>query len=370
MASKKGGVTAESTIFRRTLVAVSVMQMFLAASGAYAQTDPAPAGAQPAAAAATNNAAPVANRAAHASVKGSTGSAAIPLNSAEVTANRRREPAREVPMKVDTLSSDALQKSGATKLSDYLSTQPGVGFNSGGGPGQGTISMRGVTAGKDVGPTVGVYVDDTPLGSNTVSGGGAALALDMGLLDLNHIEILFGPQGTLYGAGAMGGLLKYVTNQPDTESFFGTVGTTFSSTWHGGLNNTTNVVLNLPLKQDVAALRIAAFNNHDGGYVDAIGAAAGTRINRSDTTGVRASLLVTPTRKLTFRFTATIQNINSSGQNYVDYGMDGRPAYGALTKLQDAPEPYHQSNQFYTANAEYDFGWARLNAISAYQSLR
>ncbi|MDN7876882.1 TonB-dependent receptor [Burkholderia aenigmatica] len=371
MASKKGGVAAESTIFRRTLVAVTVMRMFLAASDACAQTEPAQPGAgTPPPAAATERAAPATDRDGNASAKGRAGGAAITLNSVEVTANRRREPAREVPMKVDTLSSDALQKSGATKLSDYLSTQPGVGFNSGGGPGQGTISMRGVTAGKDVGPTVGVYVDDTPLGSNTVSGGGAALALDMGLLDLNHIEILFGPQGTLYGAGAMGGLLKYVTNQPDTESFFGSVGTMFSSTWHGGLNNTTNVVLNVPLKSDVAAMRIAAFNNHDGGYVDATGAAAGTRINRSDTTGVRASLLVTPTRKLTFRFTATLQNINSNGQNYVDYGMNGRPAYGALTKLQDSQEPYHQSNQFYTANAEYDFGWARLNAISAYQSLR
>ncbi|WP_241293563.1 TonB-dependent receptor [Burkholderia stabilis] len=371
MGSNKDRFAAAPTLFRRTLVAVSVMRMFVAAAGAHAQDVPAQTGTQPpAAVTAQQGVAPEAERDKAANANGAKRGAAVTLNSVEVTANRRREPAREVPMKVETLSSDALQKSGATKLSDYLSTQPGVGFDSGGGPGQETISMRGVTAGKDVGPTVGVYVDDTPIGSNTVSGGGAGLALDMGLLDLNHIEILFGPQGTLYGAGAMGGLLKYVTNQPDTESFFGSAATTFSTTWHGGLNNTTNVVLNLPLKRDVAALRIAAFNNRDGGYIDAKGAAAGTRINANDTTGVRASLLVTPTRKLTFRFTATLQNINSDGQNYVDYGMNGQPAYGALTKLQEAQEPYHQSNQFYTANAEYDFGWARLNAISAYQSLR
>ncbi|MGS0894121.1 TonB-dependent receptor [Burkholderia stagnalis] len=371
MASKKDGAATEPTILRRTLVAVSVVQMFFAAAGAHAQDGTArPGSRSPAAAVTADKLLPAADGGSGDDARRGGGNAAVTLNSVEVTANRRREPAREVPMKVDTLSSDALQKSGATKLSDYLSTQPGVGFDSGGGPGQETISMRGVTAGKDVGPTVGVYVDDTPLGSNTVSGGGAALALDMGLLDLNHIEILFGPQGTLYGAGAMGGLLKYVTNQPDTESFFGSAATTFSSTWHGGLNNTTNVVLNLPLKSDVAALRIAAFNNHDGGYVDAVGPAAGTRINTSDTTGVRASLLVTPTRKLTFRFTATLQNINGDGQNYVDYNMNGQPVYGALIKYQAADEPSHQSNQFYTANAEYDFGWARFNAISAYQSLR
>ncbi|RKF48600.1 TonB-dependent receptor [Paraburkholderia fungorum] len=372
MGSKRGRAIPGPIFLGRTLVAVSVMKLFLTTAEVAAQTAPSAPGTDtqtvsPAASAAQAPAA--ASSPAAAAGKGN-GSNAVTLNSVEVTANRRREPAREVPMKVDTLSSESLQKSGATNLSDYLSSEPGVGFNSGGGPGQGTISMRGVTAGTDVGPTVGVYVDDTPLGSNTVSGGGAALAFDMGLLDLNHIEILFGPQGTLYGAGAMGGLLKYVTNQPDTENFSGQVGTTFSSTWHGGLNNTTNAVLNLPLKSDVAAVRISAFNTHSAGFIDAVGADAGSRINENDTTGMRASVLLTPTRKLTFRFTATVQNINSDGQNFVDYGMNGQPVFGALTKNLDSPEPYHQSNQFYTANAEYDFGWARFNSISAYQSLR
>lgn len=244
-----------------------------------------------------------------------------------------------------------------------------MSFDSGGGPGQGTLAIRGITTGEDVGPTVGVYVDDAPVGSSTVYGGGAGLALDMGLLDLNHIEILFGPQGTLYGAGAMGGLLKYVTNQPDTEYFSGQVGTSFSSTWHGGLNNTTNAILNIPLKQDVAAVRLSVFNNHDGGYVDAVGGDAGSRINKGDTTGMRASVLVTPTNKLTFRFTATIQDINNDGLDLVDYGMNGRPVFGDLKRNLYSSEAYHQSIQFYTADAEYDFGWARLNAISSYQTL-
>ncbi|MFK0378703.1 TonB-dependent receptor [Pandoraea sp. NPDC090278] len=360
MGSKRRRVVPGSIFVRRTWVAASVMKLFFIAASASAQTAPV-APAAPAAPVQTN---PSGEQ----SAAGAGG--AVTLNSVEVTANRRREPAREVPMKVDSLSADALQKAGATKLSDYIATEPGVGFNSAGGPGQATISMRGVTAGKDVGPTVGVYVDDVPLGSNTVSGGGASLAFDMALLDLNHIELLFGPQGTLYGAGAMGGLLKYVTNQPDTESFSGNVGTTMSSTWHGGFNNTVNAVINLPIKTDVAALRIAAFNTHDAGYVDAVGAAGGSRINKNDTTGLRASLLVTPTSKLTFRLTATVQNINASGQNYVNYDMNGQPVYGRLTRQLDQAEPYHQSNQFFTANAEYDFGWARLNAISAYQSLR
>jgi outer membrane receptor protein involved in Fe transport len=198
---------------------------------------------------------------------------------------------------------------------------------------------------------------------------GAQSALDMGLLDLNHIEILFGPQGTLYGAGAMGGVLKYVTNQPDTENFSGQVGTGFSSTWHGGLSNTTNAVLNIPLKSDVAAVRFSVFNDHEGGYVDAIGDAGSTRINRGDTTGFRASALVTPTDKLTFRFTANVQDINYSGLNYVDYNASGKPVFGDLTRNLGSSEAFHESIQFYTADAEYNFGWARFNAISSYQSI-
>ncbi|VWC52287.1 ligand-gated channel [Burkholderia lata] len=272
-------------------------------------------------------------------------------------------------MKVDTVSSEHLQKAGATQLSDYITSEPGVSFSSGGAPGQGTISIRGITAGQDIGPTVGVYVDDASFGSSTVYGSGAQLALNMGLLDLNHIEILFGPQGTLYGAGAMGGVLKYVTNQPDTENFSGQVGTGFSSTWHGGLNNTTTAVLNIPLKSDVAAVRLSAFNDHEGGYVDAVGSSSGTHINQGDTTGFRASALVTPTNKLTFRFTADIQDVNSSGLNFVDYGTNGRPVYGDLKRYLGSAEPYHQSIQFYTADVEYDFGWARFNSISSYQSI-
>jgi iron complex outermembrane receptor protein len=313
--------------------------------------------------------APVAKAPVTAASPESATTASTTLNTVEVTANRRREPAREVPMQVNTVSTDDLQKAGATKLSDYISSQPGVNFDSQGGTGLGQLSMRGITTGVQTGPTVGVYVDDIPFGSSTFYGGGATTALDMALLDLNHIEILRGPQGTLYGAGAMGGLLKYVTNEPDPGAFSGQVGAGFSATEHGGLNHTEDAVLNIPLKTDVAALRVSAFNDHDGGHTDAIGSQAGSHIDRGDTTGARASLLVTPTNQLTVRLTATTQNINRDGQNLVDYGMNGRPVYGAYTRDLFTAEPFHQNTQLYSAEVEYDFGWARLDSISSYGSI-
>jgi len=293
----------------------------------------------------------------------------VTLNTVVVTANRRREPAREVPMQVNVLSSDELQKSGAKTLTDYLTTEPGVDLNNGGGSGSGQVSIRGVTTGSQTGPTVGTYIDDIAFGGSTFYSQSATFALDMSLLDLNHIEILRGPQGTLYGAGAMGGLLKYVTNEPDSEQFSGQAGTGMSVTEHGGINTTANATVNIPLKEDVAALRISAFGEHDAGYVDAVGQDPGTHVDHGDTTGARASLLLTPTKDLTVRLSAITQNIDRNAPNYVEYGPNEQAVYGDLTTRQDAPEPFHQNIQLYSAGVEYELGWARLNSISSYQSI-
>ncbi|VVE13975.1 ligand-gated channel [Pandoraea horticolens] len=293
------------------------------------------------------------------------------LNTIEITANRRREPAREVPMQVNALSAQDLERKGNQSMRDYLTTEPGVSMSTQ-GAGQSQISMRGITTGTDISPTVGVYVDEVPFGSSTVYGGGAALALDMGLLDLNHIELLRGPQGTLYGAGAMGGLLKYVTNEPDTEGgLSGRAGVMFSGTRYGGLNHTENAVVNVPIKEGVAALRVSAFNQNDGGFINRIGGDPQRGVNGATTRGGRASLLLTPGRDLTIRLTATTQKIKRDGTAYVDYNFATRqPLYGDLEQNRKVNEPFDQSIQLYSANIEYDFGWGRLNAVSAYQSLR
>jgi len=296
------------------------------------------------------------------------------LNTVEITANRRREPAREVPMQVNAISAQELQRKGDQSLRDYLKEQPGVSLVTGAtGAGSDQISIRGVTTGNmDIGPTVGVYVDDVPFGSSTNYGGAANNALDMGLLDLNHIELLRGPQGTLYGAGAMGGLMKYVTYEPDTEGgLFGHAGVVFSGTDHGGLNHTEDAVVNVPIKNDVAAFRVSAFNQQSGGYVDRVGNDPENGVDGATTRGGRASLIVTPTRDLTIRLTATTQQTKSDGTGQVDYNFTTRqPIYGDLTQNRQVDEPYDQLIELYSANIEYDFGWARLNAISAYQTIR
>lgn len=290
------------------------------------------------------------------------------LGTVVVSASRRREPVREVPMQVNILSADELNRAGAKSLKDYLSNEAGVDLNSFGSAGVGSISMRGVTTGNQTIATVGIYVDDVSVGSNTAFAKGAQLALDMALLDLHHIELLRGPQGTLYGAGAMGGLLKYVTNEPDTSEFSGSGTLTVAGTRHGRIGSTASAVLNVPLKADVAGLRVSAFRDSVGGYVDAVGPAARADADRGDTTGLRASALISPSRQFKVRLTATTQKIRREGMEFVDYdNKTGQPVEGELRRRLFAAEAYTNKVNLYSADLEYDFGWMRVNAITAQQ---
>src|SRR6185437_13434607 len=164
------------------------------------------------------------------------GRTAVTLGEVIVTANRRREPSREVPMHVDTLSAARLRETGARTLADYASYQPGVFFASQGGPGEGTLIMRGISTGNQTSPTVAVYVDDVPIGGSTVYSAAATYVFDAAMMDLDHLEFLFGPQGTLYGAGSMGGLVKYVTRKPDPGAFSGSAGLDVSHGRRGGID--------------------------------------------------------------------------------------------------------------------------------------
>ncbi|MCS0629941.1 TonB-dependent receptor [Telluria mixta] len=288
-----------------------------------------------------------------------------------VTATRRREPAREVPMQVSSLSTERLTQAGARGLQDYLGSEAGVDVKSTGGPGIGTLTIRGVSTGTQTISTVGVYIDDVAFGSSTAAANGAQMALDMALLDLNHIELLRGPQGTLYGASAMGGLLKYVTNEPDTTEFSGKAMVSASTTRHGGAGHMVSAVVNAPLKEDVAGLRVSAFTDHAGGSVDSVDLRPGRDIDGGRTSGRRVSLLLMPAHRLRVRLTGTTQRIARGGTDFVDYdASDGRPVRGTPTRQLFGAEPYRVKTDVLAAEVEYDFGWARLNSITSRQRVR
>jgi iron complex outermembrane recepter protein len=302
---------------------------------------------------------------------GAAASQPLQVETVMVTATRRREPSREVPMQVETLSTEKLEKSGAKTLTDYLAEEPGVDVKTQGGAGIGAINIRGVSTGDQTISTVSTYIDDVSVGSSTAYAAGSTTALDMALLDLNHIELLRGPQGTLYGAGAMGGLLKYVTNEPDTGEFSGQASLGASVTARGASSFTQSGVVNVPLKEDVAGFRVAAFHERVGGYVDAVGPAARQNVDSGSSKGGRVSLLVEPSNRWKVRLTATGQETRRDGTDYVDYDvMTGRPVEGVGLRKLALAEPYSVRVGVASADVEYDFGGARLNSITSVQSTR
>lgn len=283
-----------------------------------------------------------------------------------VTAQKRQERLLDVPQSVSVLSADALAAIGATQLRDFANTVPGLTLTTA-GTGFTQISMRGVTTGYDISPTVGIYVDEVPYGSSSPFAQGARTPIDVALFDVDRIEVLRGPQGTLYGASALGGLIKYVSKVPNTKQFGVDLQTGLVETSDGGFGYNASAVLNAPLVADKAALRASGFYTHDGGYIDNV--QLGRKdVNRANTYGGRVDLLLTPAEALTVRFSAFLQNISRNGEATVDYAFTGAPIDGTLDQRRFRPEPYDQRFRLVSGTVSYEFGTATLTSISSYQT--
>lgn len=283
-----------------------------------------------------------------------------------VTAQKRSERLIDTPQSVSALTGADLAKLGATQLSDFVSTVPGLQFSTQ-GAGRSTISLRGVTTGNDVGQTVGIYVDEVPYGSSASFVKAAQLGLDVGLFDLERIEVLRGPQGTLYGASSMGGVFKYVMHTPSLTEFGGSVQAGLADTRHGGTSYNGAAVINAPLAKDKAALRASAFYSRDGGYIDNLGRGQ-KDVDAGKLYGGRVDLLLQPTDELSVRINGFAQNNRRDGVRYSEFDFTGVPVNGSLDQDHSLEEPFSSDFRLASATIGYDFGTATLTSVTSYQS--
>ncbi|HEV8333472.1 MAG TPA: TonB-dependent receptor [Steroidobacteraceae bacterium] len=291
------------------------------------------------------------------------------LEEVVVTAQKFEEKLGETPLSVTAISARNLEALGATQFRDFAGTVPSLTFTTS-GVGSTQVNLRGITTGNNISPTVGIYVDEVPYGSSTPFASGAQLALDVGLFDVSRIEILRGPQGTLYGASTMGGLLKYVSVTPDPAAFGATMRVGLSSTAGGGVGYDGAAALNAPFADDKAAIRLSGFYTHDNGFIDNL-AAGRDDVNEANVYGGRADLLVKPTDKLSLRFVAFAQDIERDGTASSDFGLgSGAPIDGDLDQRRLRAEPFDQQFRLGSATISYDFENATLTAISSYQTVR
>ncbi len=298
-----------------------------------------------------------------------------------ITATKRESRLQDTPISVTALSGEDILERGLTDFTALAMTVPGLSMRSS-GPGQTEFEMRGMTSAGGNSSTVGFYFDDTPL-TAPASAQNGKVVIDPNLYDLNHVEVLRGPQGTLYGAGSMGGTIKIVPNAPNPAAFDSTAQATFGDTKGGGFNHAENAMLNVPLASN-AALRVVASESHDSGWIDRVviadgqfpapnGATRGDllaapvafnqrKANDTELTAVRASLLWTPTDRLTVSPTFMYQRIFQNGLSLID----SNPGVNATFQPFDEPEPFSDQFTLGSVNLQYRFDGFDLVSTSSY----
>jgi len=245
-----------------------------------------------------------------------------------VTANKRStQSALSVPDAIQAISGASLTKAGTIGFLDVAVKIPGLQIQDL-GPGDRKYVIRGVNSTGDA--TTGVYYDEAVIsGSNANDGGG--MEADIRLFDLDHVEVLRGPQGTLYGASSESGTIRYVTKKPNMDSFGGYVSAEGSDTEHGSGNYDINGAVNLPLIPDVLALRVVGWRIDDSGYIDQPRIQTGELkgVNDDDVAGGRADLRFKPVNGLTIDAYYTSQTESSNGSPR--YTPPGDASFGGLS---------------------------------------
>jgi iron complex outermembrane receptor protein len=288
------------------------------------------------------------------------------LQQVMVTAQKKSESEQEVPISMTVVEAADMLNTGASKLDDYYSKVPGLSVNDR-GSGRTTLIMRGISAGSELNPTVGVMIDDAPFGSSTTD----YSISDIDPFDIDHIEVLRGPQGTLYGASSMGGLIKFAMIDPDSEAFSGRVQSDISSTEHGTVGYGARAAINLPLIKDKLAVRVSAFKRHDAGYVDDPEQGK-HNVNDGDTSGGRISALWKVTDHFTVRASAMAQNSSAGAGARVDMLQNSyTPVLGAYDheRLQGT-DWADVRTRIYTLQMEGNFGWADFHSVSSYNQYK
>jgi iron complex outermembrane receptor protein len=267
------------------------------------------------------------------------------------------ESVQKIPMAISVISPAALDNKGLSGISDFVGQLPSVNMQSV-SPGENVIDMRGLVT-SEVNPTnaqqrslVALYLDDASIGQEGFNP-------DLHVYDLERIEVIRGPQGTLYGAGSMAGTIRLITKKPDPTTFLGDADVSVSQTEHGGTNTSERAMINLPLIDNRLAARLVLFRSDDSGYIDNV------ELNKHDAnpayaTQERLAIRWLPQDTLTVDASATFARLNAQGRNTVF------PALGAYTYESLTPEPLSDYFKLYNVTADWDVSFAHLISSTSY----
>ena len=305
-----------------------------------------------------------------------------------VTATKRGEVSvQDIAGGITAITGDTIDKHDLRSLEDFSRLEPGLQYATQ-GVGDTQLIIRGISSPGD--STVGVYFDETPItGGNFQDGGGRTP--DIGAYDIERIEVLKGPQGTLFGASSMSGAVRIITNKPDASAFDMNISAGIETVEHGDEGYSVNAAINVPLIADTLALRLVGWQKEQGGYIDQYaGLNAPTELkdaNDSEITGGRIMARLTPNENLIIDAFYQMQETEVDGaQHYAPVAsglltptqvivvpfphfipaFDG--PYGDLKTSTAHQEPYGDDIDMYGLTVDYDLGFGSLlGSISKFE---
>ena len=291
-----------------------------------------------------------------------------------VTAMKRDETVSKTPVSIAAPTGEVLRERGVENIEQVAANVAGFSVQNL-GPGQSQISMRGVSSGQvardQPGPKeeVGTYLDESVISL-------LLFTPDIDLFDMNRVEVLRGPQGTLFGSGSLSGAVRYISNQPElsVSKYFGEI--TGSTIGGGGQGGNAKVGFNAPLS-NTTALRVAAYYDRLAGWMDAVQPDLSTKrnVNSGERTGFRAALTIAPDENLTITPRLVYQTVKMDGWNRIDiYNILGNPftttrpkvTLGDRQLFTQINEPYNDRFLLGDLNIRYNFGDVALTSITSY----
>lgn len=276
------------------------------------------------------------------------------INEVVVTFSRRSRSLETLPYSAEAVTADRLAEQQIRTVGDLTGDVAGV-VATNLGPGQNKLSIRGLSDGNFLGhtqSTVGLYLDENRVTFD-------APDPDLELVDIDRVEIVRGPQGTLYGAGSIGGLIRIITKKPDLAEFGVSASAETSLTEHGDPSAAASAVINVPIKTDMAGLRVVGYGRRDGGYID--DTRLGRRdVNRVDTGGARLGLQWDLGDLWSISSSASYQVISADDSQYY------HTALGKLLRANAVAEPHR--NEFFETSMTIraDLPWASLTSSTAF----
>ena len=336
----------------------------MAASSAFAQSTP-PQSAPPAATPAGDSVA-----AQSADVQANTsGPVSTDSGSSDdiiVTANKREERVLDVPGAITAFRGDDLLASGTNSIRDLAGFTPGLQFNN--GLGSGAPIIRGLSEGIDTSPTVATVVNGAPIGSSSTLAIGAQDTLDVDPIDIVRVEVLKGPQGTLYGANTLGGLISYTLRSPSLTGTDGIARAEVSATEHGDPNYSARLAVGTPLIRDTLGIGFSGFYDKRGGFIDNARRNLEDENHRSNW-GAHVSLLAKPTDRLRIGIDAFYQRLNVPAGDVVVYNADHRPRDGDLRYDEYSVPSARKRSKIGIATVDYDLKFANLSSVTSLQRI-